>query len=90
MLHVIAVFVPSQEIGWSCICLLRDRRGRHRMVVGFTTTYMYAIGIYLIDLWCLKPFLTIFQLFHGDHTVGTMPKSYSKFVERSTIDTANT
>jgi hypothetical protein len=69
MLHVIAVFVPSQEIGWS---------------------YMYAIGIYLIDLWCLKPFLTIFQLFHGDHTVGTMPKSYSKFVERSTIDTANT
>ena len=38
--------MPSQEIEWSCICLSRDRRGRDRMVVGFTTTYMYAIGTY--------------------------------------------
>ena len=84
------MFVPSQEIEWSCTCLFRDRRGRHRMVVGFTTTYMYAIGIYLIDLGCLKPCLTIFQLYHGDHTVGTMPTSYKNLVERSTIDTAST
>jgi hypothetical protein len=44
----------------------------------------------LIDVWCLTPLSAIFQLYHGDHTVGTMPKSYRKLAERSTIDTANT
>jgi len=44
----------------------------------------------LIDCWCLTPHSAIFQLYNGDDTVGTMPKSYKKLVERSTINTANT
>jgi hypothetical protein len=40
-----------------------DRRGRDRMVVGFTTTC--AISAYLFVWWRLTPLLPIFQLYRG-------------------------